>query len=223
MNKILAITALLIFGTFTANAADVFGTTSFFGDAAMTPWPAPENVAAETTTGGTYTSGSLDFTYKVSGSNLLGRLPMSSTVNVLFTGSATENAVSVTWEKVDGVFAMILLKSSDGGSTYEWISLDVDAESFIDDGSHTFDPSDFEANVPVIPDPIAIGFGGGGDVTLAADQTFTGNNTFDAATFDVDVTDAVNLTSGQNLIIDAGDGVSIDSGIGEMVLTAAGN
>lgn len=168
MNKIkYAVMGVLMVGFSVVNclAGKNYGRTEFWADVTVENWVAISNVtSAVVNGGGIYTTGTNAFIYRVAGSNSAGRLPSSTNVAVTFVGSATGNAVKLTWERYQGLSKIVILRSTDAGTNFSFFRItQANPTTFTDTGLQVFNTNDFEVGA-LIPDPVvpwiesAIGF-----------------------------------------------------------------
>lgn len=155
VKKILTALMLLLSMALSAGAGTIYGKTVFMGDVEEGSWVAVTNITAvpTNTTGGAYDSGTRRFVYRVNGTNLAGRLPSSQETNVTFVGSASTNAVYLTWDRYDGVAAVVVEKSSDAGTNWTWRAFPPDATFFLDYGSGTWTSGIFTNLYSIISSP----------------------------------------------------------------------
>lgn len=137
-------------------AGKKLGRTVFFDDVSVGSWTSITNHSAQIVNGGTFTTGTFTYQYRLSGTNFKGRLPLTSVIAANWTGSATSNAVKLTWDRYDGIATLIILRSIDNGASFQWATLNPPSKTtFTDTGvGVTFFTTDFEALFTQIPDPI---------------------------------------------------------------------
>ena len=139
MNRTIAAAALALFATL-ASAKTEYDPITFKGAVSVGGWDAISNLTYITTTGGNYTNGAYTNTYRVSGTNWLGRIPMSSNITVTATGSSNAaNMVRLFWDRYDGIRRYAVDRSYDAGVTWtNWIELGAASTNFDDTGLNTW-------------------------------------------------------------------------------------
>lgn len=190
MNKIkYAVLGVLMVGFSVVDslAAKNYGRTEFWGNISVENWVAISNVtSAVVNGGGTYTTGTNAFVYRVAGSNSAGRLPSSTNVAVTFVGTTTSNAVKLTWERYQGLSKIVILRSTDAGTNFSFFRIaQANPTSFTDTGLQVFSTNDFEVG-SLIPDPTFPWIEGTASNLFArrdTTNTFKETNTFDNTVF----------------------------------------
>jgi hypothetical protein len=143
-----------------AAGGQISGPLTLMGDLHMGSWHAMTSaVVTVTAANGAFTSGPYTNWYRISGTNLAGRLPASTNLVLVFQGTTngTSNAVQIAWEPTYGVLGYVILRSFDAGSTWtNWTAVAAGATNWIDYGSNTWTQSDFLAR-SLITDPNVTG------------------------------------------------------------------
>jgi len=141
-----------------------YGKTVFMDDVSVGSYIAPTNLSFATTTGGTYTNGAVTNYYRMSATNLLGKVPTSTNLIATFTGNTNSgilatNAVAISWDYYSGAKRMILERSTDLGVTWtNWVSILPSLTSYTDTGTNTWTNSAFSGSAipaPTVPWTVA--------------------------------------------------------------------
>jgi hypothetical protein len=129
-----------------AVAGRFYSSVTFMRDVQVGSWLSITNVSAQNfTTGGTYTNGIYTNWYRINGTNRDGRLPVSLSTNVIWTGTTNQsNAVIVTWLQNGGINNYIIERSTNGTLWDSWLVVPgVASTSWTDYGTNTWTNSIF--------------------------------------------------------------------------------
>ena len=134
-------------------AAQFYSDVTFVGSVHTGSYHAVSGISAVTTNGGYYTNAiGTTNCYRLSGTNLSGRIPLSTNVVVVWTPGVGTNAVRLSWTRAPGVLRHVIEKSYDGGSTWtNWLSLPPSTASWTDTGANVWTSSVFTNLCPAIP------------------------------------------------------------------------
>jgi hypothetical protein len=150
-------------------SAIVYGPTIYKGDVSVGSWVAHTNITAATTSGGAYTNaaGYTNY-YRFSGTNPLGRIPLTSNIVVSFVGSTNAtNAVLLTWRYYAGLTSNIIERSYDAGATWtNWYAVRPTATNWTDLGTNALAGTNAFINAfpTLIPSP-SVPWSGGASAT----------------------------------------------------------
>ena len=135
----LLILGFTLFGGLGAfGAAGTYSKTVFYNDVSVGTWQAVSNVSATRSTGGSYTTGAYTNYWRVNGTNLQGRLPVSGVVTSSWVGSTNlSNSVVVSWSPRDGVMKYVVERSQDGTTWTNWQTVSALTTNFTDLGTAT--------------------------------------------------------------------------------------
>ena len=136
----LLISAAMISAALTSVRAEIYGPTIFMGDVSVGAWTAISNVQFAVTNGGAFTNGVYTNYYRLSGTNLTGRIPGSTNVVVVWTGAAdSNNAVTLSWPRKAGIASHVIERSLDAGATWtNWASVSPTVTNYTDTGTNTW-------------------------------------------------------------------------------------
>jgi len=137
-----------------------YGKTRFMDDVDVGTWSEMSDMSVAFTNGGTYTNGMYTNYYRISGTNLLGRIPLSSNLVCSAYGvTNASNAVMISWERYDGVSKYIIERSLDAGTTWtNWISVSALSTSWTDTGTNSWTNSVFTNLIAAISEDVVIDF-----------------------------------------------------------------
>lgn len=144
MNKrllIVALTGLVAAFIMAAKGGTEYGKTVFLDDVSVGAWTSVvSSITAGTTTGGTYTNGAYTNYYRLSGTNVKGRIGLSSNVVFTFVGNTnTTNAVVLTWGRYNGLSSYVIERSLDAGTSWSnWLTVTADTTNWTDLGTNTW-------------------------------------------------------------------------------------
>lgn len=134
--------------------AQTFGPTVFRHNVSVGSYSALTGISITLTNGGTITSGSYIATYRVSGTNRFGRIPISTNLTVTFTGSTNPNAIKLNMPQYNGIAAYVVEKSWDSGTNWtNWIAFSASGTNFTDYGTNTWTAGNFSNTFAIIAAP----------------------------------------------------------------------
>jgi len=156
--------------------ARTYGRTVFMDDVSVGTWSAISNVSSATTTGGTYTNGTYTNYYRFSGTNIKGRLPLSTNLVVTFVGNTNStNAVIVYWPSYGGLMQYVVERSYDAGSTWSnWTTVTPWNTNLTDYGTNAWTATLYtNLNETLVPTPTVILPADHGSLTGLSDDDHT--------------------------------------------------
>lgn len=109
----------------------------FFRDVSVQSYTAIENISIKVTNGGTFTNGTFTNFYRVNATSLVGRLPTSVIVSVIFKGNTnTSNAVFLSWSKKAGLRRYIIEFATNTANFTNWVDIAITTTNFTDLGTN---------------------------------------------------------------------------------------
>lgn len=185
-----------------AIAGGIYGKTVFYDDVSVGSWNAISNVAWSTGSGGTYTN-PIAYTnyYRLCGTNLKGRIPLSTNVVAIFEGGTNgTNSVRLAWPRYNGVAAYVLDRSYNAGATWtNWLILGPAYTNWTDTGTNTWTAGTWTNGIALIPAPTTAW----GDPVQRSGDTMTGPLDMQTNTLYADTISQTNI--GEQLRILASD------------------
>lgn len=152
-----AVVAFLAFGPRppAAGAGEVYSSVTFVGDVHTSSWSAVEGITYAVTNGGTYTNvATVTNYYRLSGTNIGGRIPLSTNIIVAITQSPTTNAIRLSWTRKGGIDRHVIEKSHDLGVTWtNWLSVSPSTNSWLDTGTNVWAATIFTNVYTALPAP----------------------------------------------------------------------
>jgi len=138
---------LLMMLMLTSVEASIINDAVFFGDVEIGGWAAVSGLTGVATNGGSFVTGEVHtISYQLGGTNRLGRLPFTSSTNIVFTGVSDTNAVKLNWTfYTESLQKVIIRRSTDGESTWAWLALSPTVTTFTDTSNQTWQTSDITA------------------------------------------------------------------------------
>ena|GEM_PF-6539122 len=124
-----------------ARGATVYGKTVFMDDVSVGSWSAMTGITEKNASGGVYTN-AIAYTnyYRLSATNLLGRLPVSATMTNIFTGGTNgTNAVQLAWPRYSGISDYVVEQSDDASTWTNWlVAGGANTTNWLDTGTNTW-------------------------------------------------------------------------------------
>lgn len=146
----------------------IYSRTVFYGDVSVGSWAAMTNLRSYCTSGGAYTNGAVTNYYRLSATNRLGRLPLSTNVIVVcpgVTNGSGTNAIALTWARYDGISSYVIEVSTNAGTYWSnWLTLGPSYTNWTDTGTNGWTNSIFtNAHTTLIASPSVPWSGVGAD------------------------------------------------------------
>jgi hypothetical protein len=153
VRNLLFLCVLLCLFAANPSSAQIYSKTIFVGDVTTEQWSAVAAISSLVTNGGYYTAGTHTNYYRLSATNLAGRIPLSTNIVVIFAGNTnTSNAVALSWTRAPGINRHVIEKSYDAGASWtNWLTLAPDVATWLDTGANTWTASIYTNNVAQIP------------------------------------------------------------------------
>jgi hypothetical protein len=158
-NRILkSIVLFSVFSVFSVvSRAEVWSDTTFVGSVYTGCYSAISGLTIATTNGGYWTNTAVTYTnyYRLSGTNVAGRLPLSTNLAIVWKPGTGTNAVKITWLRPGGVNRTVIEKSYDAGATWtNWLDVTPGTTNWSDTGSNTWTGTIFTNVSTPIPSPL---------------------------------------------------------------------
>lgn len=150
MNKriIVALAAIL---TACGSFGQEYAKKIHYADIELRAWTAVSNLTATLNTNGAMTGARY---YRVSATNLAGRIPATAMTNL----TCATNGVTLQWKRRDGLMSYVVERSFDNTTWTNWATVAMGTTNFTDYGTNTWNATAFTGVVSSIAAPTAIGF-----------------------------------------------------------------
>ncbi len=137
---------------------------TFYGTMSVGTWTNVQSfIGMVTNTGSTYTNGWTN-TYRMSGTNLLGRISYTTNTSLGINGTTNEDAYYFEWRRSERIRHYILERSSDGGSTFtNYVAIAPNVTNWTDSGIEVWAAGNI-SNYSLVPNSTFSGL-------VTADQT----------------------------------------------------
>jgi hypothetical protein len=160
MKKILIILAVLAAITGLGNAASgVYSKTVFYNDVSVGSWTAMGAPSVSYGTNGAYAAGGHTNYWRLNGTNLQGRLPVSQVYTSIWTNAvlASSNSTLLAWAPKDGILGYVVEKSVDNLTWTNWNAVAVTSTNYTDRGTNSWNYTSFTSLYSVIPQATGLG------------------------------------------------------------------
>lgn len=135
MNRIAWIGTLLVAGGCVALATSFDGPVRFMGDVSVGSWSALTGLSLSRGSGGSWTNAPVTNWYRVSGTNVLGRLPVSSNLVGTLPGNAATSSITLRWPRLMSVQRWVIERTTPGAGWTNWLTLSAGATNWTDHGT----------------------------------------------------------------------------------------